>query len=109
MEEGLRALGLGLADSQANFCWVHLGEQTDEAEVVDGLRERGVLVRAGAALGADEPALRVTYGLPEENARFLAALGEVLAHGRPLSRCARALPPESGTLACTLDRRVNVC
>ena len=33
--------------------------------------ERGVLVRAGSALGAEQPALRVTYGLPEENARFL--------------------------------------
>ncbi len=79
MEEGLAALGLGVAASQANFCWVRLGEQTDEAAVVEGLRERGVLVRAGAALGAEQPALRVTYGLPEENARFLEALQEVLA------------------------------
>jgi len=79
MSEGLRELGLAEADSQANFCWVRLGEQTDEAEVVQGLLERGVLVRAGAALGADQPALRVTYGLPEENTRFLEALREVLA------------------------------
>ena len=50
---------------------------------MSGLRERGVLVRAGAALGAEVPALRVTYGLPEENARFLDALTEVL--GRRLS------------------------
>jgi histidinol-phosphate aminotransferase len=34
-------------------------------------------VRAGAALGKPG-ALRVTYGTPEENERFLAALGEVL-------------------------------
>ena len=40
--------------------------------------ERGVLVRGGSALGATG-ALRVTYGTPEENARFLEALGEVLA------------------------------
>ena len=79
MEEGLAALGLGVADSQANFCWVRLGEQTDEGAVVEGLMERGVLVRAGTALGAGEPALRVTYGLPEENTRFLEALQEVLA------------------------------
>ena len=46
-----------------------------------GLRERGVLVRGGGALGASTPALRVTYGLPEENARFLDALAEVLALG----------------------------
>ena len=33
---------------------------------------------AGALLGSETPALRVTYGTPQENARFLAALGEVL-------------------------------
>lgn len=77
MSEGLRALGLDVADSQANFCWVSLGER-DEAQVMDGLAQRDVLVRAGGALGAEAPALRVTLGTSEENARFLAALGEVL-------------------------------
>ncbi|HWW91597.1 MAG TPA: histidinol-phosphate transaminase [Solirubrobacteraceae bacterium] len=81
--ERLRELGLELADSQANFCWVHLGETdqrsaSDEAEIMRGLQERGVLVRGGAALGSQTPALRVTYGLPEENDRFLQALSEVL-------------------------------
>jgi len=76
--EALRALGLGVADSQANFCWVDLGEERDEDQVMRGLEERGVLVRAGCALGGAHPALRVTYGTPEENARFLQALGEVL-------------------------------
>jgi histidinol-phosphate aminotransferase len=75
--EGLGALGIELADSQANFCWLHLGDR-DEEEVMRGLQQRGVLVRAGAALGATQPALRVTYGLPEENERFLQALAEVL-------------------------------
>jgi histidinol-phosphate aminotransferase len=74
----LRELGLELADSQANFCWLHLGEDRDEAEVMRGLQERGVLVRGGAALGSQTPALRVTFGLPEENDRFLEALSEVL-------------------------------
>ena len=41
-----------------------------------------MLVRGGAALGSAVPALRVTYGLPEENARFLDALGEVLSPRR---------------------------
>jgi len=76
--ERLAALGLHVADSQANFCWVALGEQHDEQEVTRGLRERGVLVRGGSALGSSTPALRVTYGLPEENTRFLDALAEVL-------------------------------
>ncbi|HWJ49523.1 MAG TPA: histidinol-phosphate transaminase [Solirubrobacteraceae bacterium] len=78
VDERLQALGLTAAESQANFCWVHLGEDRDEAQIMQGLQERGVLVRAGAALGSDTPALRVTYGLPEENRRFLDALAEVL-------------------------------
>jgi histidinol-phosphate aminotransferase len=78
VEGALSALGLSLADSQANFCWVRLGEDRDEAEIMRGLRDRGVLVRGGRALGSQAPALRVTYGTPEENARFLQALAEVL-------------------------------
>ncbi|HEX4436817.1 MAG TPA: aminotransferase class I/II-fold pyridoxal phosphate-dependent enzyme, partial [Solirubrobacteraceae bacterium] len=78
VDERLRALGLQPAVSQANFCWFSLGEERDEAEVMRGLLERGVLVRGGSALGSQTPALRVTYGLPEENERFLDALGEVL-------------------------------
>jgi histidinol-phosphate aminotransferase len=77
VDERLRALGLAPADSQANFCWFHLGEDRDERDVMRGLEERGVLVRGGTALGGEE-ALRVTYGTPAENARFLEALAEVL-------------------------------
>ena len=79
VDERLRALGIQPADSQANFCWFALGEHNDEQAVIQGLAERGVLVRAGTALGSQAPALRVTYGLPEENRRFLDALAEVLA------------------------------
>ena len=79
MDERLRALGIQPAESQANFCWFHLGERHDEQAVMRGLDERGVLVRGGSALGSHTPALRVTYGLPEENRRFLDALAEVLA------------------------------
>jgi histidinol-phosphate aminotransferase len=77
VDERLRALGLEPAESQANFCWIPLGERDEEA-ILGGLAERGVLVRSGTALGSEEPALRVTYGLPEENARFLEALAELL-------------------------------
>jgi histidinol-phosphate aminotransferase len=79
VDERLRALGIQPADSQANFCWFHLDEEYDEQAVMRGLGERGVLVRGGSALGSETPALRVTYGLPEENRRFLEALAEVLA------------------------------
>ncbi|HEY7829982.1 MAG TPA: histidinol-phosphate transaminase [Solirubrobacteraceae bacterium] len=77
VQERLLALGLQVAESQANFCWLHLGEEHEEAEVMRGLEQRGVLVRGGAALGC-EGALRVTYGTEHENLRFLDALEEVL-------------------------------
>ncbi len=48
-----------------------------EAELVSGLLERGVLVRAGASLGS-AGALRVTVGTEAENERFLAALAELV-------------------------------
>jgi histidinol-phosphate aminotransferase len=80
VDERLRALGLSPAESQANFCWFSLPERVQEADVMHGLAEHGILVRAGSALGKDG-ALRVTYGLPEENSKFLAALEQVLAGG----------------------------
>jgi histidinol-phosphate aminotransferase len=77
LEEGLRELGIEPADSQANFVWFDLGEDRDEPEIVRGLAQRGVLVRAGGALGRDG-ALRVTVGTQAENERFLEALRALL-------------------------------
>lgn len=77
VQERLRAMGLEPAESQANFCWFDLPEGHEEGDVVRGLAEREVLVRAGTALGR-EGALRVTYGTGEENERFLEALAELL-------------------------------
>lgn len=71
--EALRERGLWVAESDANFIWARLAEDGDDARVVDALRQRGVLVRAGTALGGPGFA-RVTLGTPAENERFLAAL-----------------------------------
>ena len=77
VEEELREMGLRTADTQANFSWIDLGD-ADEKAVVAGLAEREVAVRAGTPL--DGPGhIRVTYGAPEENDRFLAGLSELLA------------------------------
>ena len=76
VESELQERGLETTDSQANFSWVSLGER-DEDELVDGLAQRGVIVRAGRALG-QEGWMRVTYGTRHENDRFLAALDELL-------------------------------
>jgi histidinol-phosphate aminotransferase len=77
LEQGLQELGIEPAESQANFVWFDLGEGREEPEIVRGLAERGVLVRAGAALGR-EGALRVTVGTQAENERFIEALRALL-------------------------------
>jgi histidinol-phosphate aminotransferase len=83
IEEELAAMGIQCAESQANFAWFDLpvpdGEDPAEVEaaVVRGLAERGVIVRAGGALGKPG-ALRVTYGAPGHNRRFLDALRELV-------------------------------
>jgi histidinol-phosphate aminotransferase len=77
VESELQERGLETTDSQANFSWVSLGGREKEDEVVDGLAKRGVIVRAGRALG-QEGWMRVTYGTRSENDRFLAALDELL-------------------------------
>jgi histidinol-phosphate aminotransferase len=79
--DGVRALGVEVADSDANFIWVVLPDAEDpaaaEADVARGLLDRGVLVRAGNSLGR-AGAMRVTVGTERENERFVAALGELL-------------------------------
>ncbi len=81
LEDGLRALGLWVAESDANFVWLRLPNADDEAaaeaEIVSRLLERGVLVRAGASLGR-AGALRVTVGTAADNARLVEALGGLL-------------------------------
>jgi len=77
VQDELEERGLEVTESNANFSWAGIGDR-DEAAVMSGLSERGVIVRAGTALG--EPGrLRVTYGTRHENERFLSALDEVLA------------------------------
>jgi histidinol-phosphate aminotransferase len=77
MIDGLRALGLWVADSDANFVWTHLPPDAVEADVARGLTLGGVLVRAGTALGRGG-SLRVTVGTDAENARFLRVIGELI-------------------------------
>jgi len=78
LEAGLEELGVKVADSQANFVWTTLPGERDDGPIVEGLADRGVLVRAGSALGR-QGALRVTCGTERENERFLGALRELLA------------------------------
>jgi histidinol-phosphate aminotransferase len=73
LSESLRALGLEVAPSQANFVLVDLGREA--RPVYEQLLRKGVIVRPFASLPTS---LRVTVGTSLENQRFLAALREVL-------------------------------
>jgi len=73
---GFDQLGLPYTRSHANFVWVDVGR--DCRAVFVELLKRGVIVRTGDIFGAPRH-LRVSTGTAEQNEKFLAALGEVLA------------------------------
>jgi len=83
--EGCERLGLGHIPSHGNFVCIEVGGHATEREnkdasvatrVYQALLRKGVIVRPVANYGL--PAfLRVSIGLPDENARFLDALGEI--------------------------------
>ncbi len=78
LTEAFRALGLEYVPSVGNFVLVKVGAA---AAVYHELLKRGVIVRPVANYGLPEW-LRVTVGLPEENAAFLKALPQALAAAR---------------------------
>lgn len=78
LSTALAALGLQIIPSYANFVLVHVGPA---ARVYQELLARGVIVRPVASYGLPEW-LRVSVGLPHENARFLQALPAALAAAR---------------------------
>ncbi|HEX9260419.1 MAG TPA: aminotransferase class I/II-fold pyridoxal phosphate-dependent enzyme, partial [Acidimicrobiales bacterium] len=63
----LRTLGLSVPDPQGNFVWLPAGDATTALTMK--LEGMGVVVRPFPGEG-----IRVTIGLPEENARFLDGL-----------------------------------
>ena len=71
LEEGLTNLGMIVIPSQANF--LYFDTKRDGRQVFDGLLREGVIVRH-----IKGPMIRVTVGKPEENRRFLEALGVVI-------------------------------
>ncbi|MGO1562130.1 Histidinol-phosphate aminotransferase [Actinomycetales bacterium JB111] len=73
LAEHLTSVGLTVAESDANF--VFFGRFEDRHAVWESLVGRGVLIRETGPDGW----LRVSVGTPEENARFRAALNEVLS------------------------------
>jgi histidinol-phosphate aminotransferase len=70
---GLELLGARVVPSQANFVYAEFDRPG--AQIYDRLLRLGVIVRPVPPL---PNGLRISIGLPEENTRLLAALGEVL-------------------------------
>ena len=76
LEAGLRELGLSWIPSKGNFIAVDFGRDT--AAINQALLRAGVIVRPVVGYGMPN-FLRVSIGLPAENARFLEALAKVLS------------------------------
>jgi histidinol-phosphate aminotransferase len=74
LAQGVRALGLDHVPSAANFVMVRVGQG---ARAYEALLRRGVIVRPMDVYGFPDH-VRITVGLPEENARLLDALAAVL-------------------------------
>lgn len=75
MEAGLRAAGLHPAQSQANFLWLRLGEQT--MSFAAACDDAGLSVRPFAGEG-----VRITIGEPEANARLVEVAAQWAAGHR---------------------------
>jgi histidinol-phosphate aminotransferase len=74
LTQAFENLGLRFVPSFGNFVLVHVGAA---ARINLELLRRGIIVRPTAGDGLPEW-LRVTIGLPEENARFIDALTQIL-------------------------------
>lgn len=74
LENGLRALGLEIVPSVANFMLAKVG---DGARVFDALQRRGIIVRPLQPYKLPEW-IRITVGTPTQNERLLVELKEVL-------------------------------
>jgi histidinol-phosphate aminotransferase len=78
LARGLEALGCRVLPSQANFLLFQPPPAHDAGGVFEALLAEGLIIRPLAS-GYDLPgSLRVSVGTAEENALFLALLGEIL-------------------------------
>jgi histidinol-phosphate aminotransferase len=76
--EGCRRLALSHIPSFGNFVCIEVGaDAAATMNVFQALLRKGVIVRPVGGYGMPT-FLRVSIGLPEQNARFLTALGEIL-------------------------------
>ncbi|MFC1856404.1 histidinol-phosphate transaminase [Thermodesulfobacteriota bacterium] len=73
--DSLDTLGIKYFPSQTNFFLIDVQKNADQ--VFEQLLQEGVIVRSMTSYGFPEY-IRVNVGLPEENVRFIKALGKIL-------------------------------
>lgn len=76
MRRGLHGLGLRVAPSQGNFLFVDVGQTA--APIAQKLLQLGLITKAWAEPGYTQ-FLRISVGMPADNARVINGLGQVLA------------------------------
>lgn len=77
LTEGFQRLGLTWIPSAGNFVAVRVDEQGNAMPVFQALLRKGVIVRPVANYAMPEY-LRISVGLPEQNEKCLAVLGDIL-------------------------------
>ena len=78
LTQACSGVGIAYIESVGNFLTIDVG--VDAAPIYEALLDEGIIVRPISVYGLPKH-LRVTVGLPEENARCFAALCKVLKRG----------------------------
>jgi histidinol-phosphate aminotransferase len=99
LQQGFQRLGLEFIPSSGNFVLVRVG-QADA--VNERLLRAGIIVRPVGNYGLPQW-LRVSVGLPEENAAFLAALAQALTDPGPQARTVAGPSAASSTRGSALS------
>jgi histidinol-phosphate aminotransferase len=79
LEKEMGTMNLKIVPSATNFILIDLGEPS--GRVIDGLLQKGVIVRDMAAWGLST-FIRVTIGTPEENQKFIKHLKTLTRRGK---------------------------
>jgi len=74
--QAFQQLGLSYTESMGNFVLVKIGDNAKQ--VYEALLAQGIIVRFGGGWNLPEY-LRISVGLPEENADFIRALSSIMA------------------------------
>ncbi len=76
VRDSLIELGFNVPESQTNFLLALPPAET--GDIIEKLLDRGIIVRPMEPFGLGKGTMRVSIGTPEENERFISAVGEIV-------------------------------